>query len=303
MPASLFQPSRRGLLGGAFGAAALTALAGAARAEAVLKTWPLGVQLFTVNKELDADLPGTLRALKAAGYQTVETAGFHGLTAQAFRGRVEDAGLVCRGAHVSLPDLMDDLDGHIADALALGVTWLVCSSPKPPQPLAAGVDWVAGMIAAMTPDAWKFNAEQLARMAPKVKQAGLRFGYHNHPMEFRDWGGTCGYDILLAATAPDELRLEMDLGWVAVAGRDPAATMKAYASRIDLLHVKDMIHDPAMPVGYRSVEVGQGIIDWPAVFAEARAIPIKGFFIEQEPPFRRPVLDSLRMSQAYLAGF
>ncbi len=302
MSASIFTPSRRGLLLGGLSAWAGAALAGAATAAPVLRTWPLGVQLFTLNKELDADLPGTLGALKAAGYQTVETAGFHGLSAKAFRGRVEDAGLTCRSAHVSLPDLMDGLDGHIEDALALGVRWLVCSSPKPPQPLAPGVDWVAGMIAAMTPDAWKFNAEQLARMAPKVKAAGLRFGYHNHPMEFRDWGGTCGYDILLAATAPDELRLEMDLGWVRVAGRDPAATLKAYASRVDLIHVKDMIRDAAMPVGFRSTPLGQGIIDWRAVFDVARAIPIQGYFIEQEPPFHTPALESLRISQAYLAG-
>ena len=271
-----------------------------AQAQGVLRTWPLGVQLFTVNAELKADLTGTLMRLKAAGYQTVEAAGLQGLSAQAYRARIEDAGLVCRGAHVAMSDLVADLDTHIADTLALGATWLVCASPMPPGPL-PGRDWVAGMMAAMTPDVWKVNAAHLAAIAPKVQQAGLKLSYHNHPMEFKDWGGFNGYDLLLAAVPPDQLQTEMDLGWVAASGHDPVAMMKRYAGRVALLHVKDMVRDPAIPIGYRSVPVGQGLIDWPAVFATAHAIGVQGFFVEQEPPFHQPVMQGLAASQAYLA--
>ena len=276
------------------------AVAPQTHAQGVLQTWPLGLQLFTVHAELMADFPGTLKALRTAGYQQVETAGLLGRSAQDFRAQVEAAGLTCRSTHTSMGDLMADLDGRIADALALGAAWMICSSPQPPTPIDPAKDWVASMVAAMTPEAWKYNAQQLAIIAPRVKQAGLRLGWHNHPMEFKDWGGFNGYDILLSAVGPDLLHAEMDLGWVVASGHDPVATMRKYADRVALLHVKDMVVDPAAPVGYRSVEVGKGIIDWPSVFAAARALGVQGFFVEQEPPFRRPVLDSLRMGSAYL---
>ena len=99
---------------------------------------------------------------------------------------------------------------------------------------------------------------------------------------------------------PRELRAELDLGWVFVGGRDPAATIRKYAERVDLLHVKDMVKDPASATGYRSVEVGQGLIDWHAVFDAAHAAKLKGYFVEQEAPFKRPILESLAMSREYL---
>ena len=291
-------PSRRALI---LGVGAALASGADAQAQGVLQTWPLGLQLFTVDAQLKADLPGTLAALKQTGYQTVETAGLQGLTAAAYRAQIEAAGLACRSAHVAMGDLVSNLDAHIADALALGAGWLVCSSPVPPTPIDPTKDWVAAMVAAMTPDAWRSNAAQLALIAPKVRRAGLTLAWHNHPMEFRDWGGVCGYDILLAAAPPSLLSMEMDLGWVVAAGRDPVATMRRYALRVAMLHVKDMVRDPAAPVGYRSVAVGEGIIDWPAVFAAARAVGVRGFFVEQEPPFQRPVMTSLQISRDYLS--
>lgn len=263
--------------------------------------WPYGVQLWTVEAELKADVPGTLKALKKIGYETVETAGLLGRTAKEFRALIEAAGLSCRSVHNSMGDLIDGLDRKIEDAVGLGATWFVCSSPKPPAPLDPKQDWVAGMIAAMTLDAWKYNADQLAKMAPVVAKAGLRFAYHNHPMEFIDHDGTTGYDVLMSGTDADHLRLEMDLGWVLVGGRDPVATMKSYRNRIDLLHVKDMIKDPDAVIGYRSVEIGNGLIDWHGVFAAAHAIGVKGYFIEQESPFKRPALQSLAISHDYVS--
>ena len=90
------------------------------------------------------------------------------------------------------------------------------------------------------------------------------------------------------------------MGWVLVGGRDPASTIKRYAERVDLLHVKDMVRDPSSPTGYRSVEIGKGRIDWSSVFEAAQAVKLQGYFVEQEAPFKRPILESLAMSREYL---
>jgi sugar phosphate isomerase/epimerase len=267
--------------------------------EAILGTWPVGVQLYTVMAQLRQDLPGTLKQLKTTGYDAVETAGLQGLGAQAFRKQLDDNGLVCRSAHVSMGELLGGLDQKIDDARTLGAQWLVCASPKPPKPIVLGGDWVKAMREAMTLDAWKANADDLARIAPLVTKAGLKLAYHNHFMEFIDHGGVCGYD-LITAVDPEHLRLELDLGWVKVGGRDPLATVKRYGRRIDMLHIKDFAVDASQALGYRCVEVGQGIIDWPPVLKQARAQGVKYIFVEQEPPYVRPIFASLATTRDYL---
>lgn len=257
--------------------------------------WPMGLQLWTVDAEMKKDVPGTLKRVKALGFQVIETAGLYGRTAPGLKAELAKAGLSCRSCHVSLGDLGQDIDKHIAEAKTLGASWLVASSPKPPRPVDPAKPWTVAMKAVMTREAFEDNAKIVARIAPRIAAAGLTFGYHNHDLEFAPLGGRTGIDILLSGSPL--MRLELDLGWVAASGLDPAATIRKYAGRVELLHVKDMVKDTPE---YRSVEIGKGIINWKPAFEAAQAAKVKGWFIEQEAPFRRPIFDSLAMSVAYL---
>ena len=42
---------------------------------------PIAIQLYTVRDQAAADFEGTLKAIKAMGYEGVEFAGLHGKTA------------------------------------------------------------------------------------------------------------------------------------------------------------------------------------------------------------------------------
>ena len=264
----------------------------------ILNTWPLAAQLWTVNDQLLKDLPGTLKHLKSLGYTVVETAGLLGYKAADFHLMLADAGLGCCSTHTAMGDLLDNLEQKIEDAKHLGAEWLVCASPKPPTALPAGKDWLRAMRDAMTLDSWKENADALADMVPKVQKSGLKLAYHNHFMEFVDYGGTTGYSLIVAAS--EELRLEMDLGWVRVGGVDPLALVNQFKGRIDLLHIKDVVVDATQPIGFRSVEVGRGMIDWKPVLEAARSAHVRYAFIEQEPPYLRDVFDSLAISRDFL---
>ncbi len=256
--------------------------------------WRMGLQLWTVNAEMKANPVATLKAVKALGFETVETAGLYGMSAATLRTHIEDAGLACKSYHAGMADLIASPEAHMANARTLGAAWIVCASPRTPGPLDPSKPWLEAMYSAMTLDAWKQNAAHLAELAPLAQKSGLTLAYHNHPMEFRDWNGVTGYSLL--AGSSDALRFELDIGWVVAGGHDPLPILRQYAGRIDLLHVKDMIRDASAPLGWRSVEIGRGAIGWGPVMAMARATGVKGYFVEQEPPYLRPVMESLRIS-------
>ena len=46
--------------------------------------------------------------------------------------------------------------------------------------------------------------------------------------------------------------------------------------------------------------LGEGVIDWKKVIGTAKANGVKRYFYEQEEPFTRPILDSVKISGDYL---
>jgi sugar phosphate isomerase/epimerase len=286
--------SRRSLLAAGLAVTATPALA--------RSPWPLGVQLWTVHAELAADFQSTLRAIAEIGYRRVETASLHGRTPPAFHMALKAAGLVCDSAHVSMSDLRDDPGAAIGMARDLGAKHLVCSSPAPVRPLQKGIDWNTALARAMTLDDWKHNADLLNRFGAQAARAGLRLGYHNHLAEAGLYEGVRAYDLLLERTQPDLVCMELDVAWAAAGGLDPVTLLKKHGARIELLHLKDLAvkQDSGRPI--TTVELGRGTIDWSAVILAAKAAGVRAAFVEQEAPFVRPVLESLRISHDFLSG-
>jgi sugar phosphate isomerase/epimerase len=280
---------------------------------------PVGIQLYTVKDEVQRDVEGTLRALAAIGYREVESIAlsFGGWDTGRIGGLLRSLGIGWRSTHTSLPDLLAKGDALMAEARAAGIEFLICAAPfvKDPasrlKPLAADDPMVRqygqyasyiALLNSLTLDDWKWNAEQFNRMGEKAKQAGLRFGYHNHSFEFRDYDGTIAYDELLRLTDPGLVTMELDCGWVVAAGRDPVDYLTRHKDRYSLLHVKDLKPGPRGGLEAATTEVGRGTIDWKPIFAAAGKAGIKAYYVEQEPPYERPVLESARISHDFLAG-
>ena len=70
--------SRRDFIRQTATASAATALASPALFAAQKEKIPLGVQLYSVRKDCEKDLPATLNAVGKIGYQAVEFAGYYG---------------------------------------------------------------------------------------------------------------------------------------------------------------------------------------------------------------------------------
>lgn len=250
----------------------------------------IGLQIYSLGRELYADVPGGLKKVGQMGYSTIELAGYRdgkigGVEMAEFKKMADDAGLKITSTHVNPPvreytaankeEIADFWKKAADDHAKIGVTYLI----QPGQPSTRNVEEVA-LVAEV------FNeAGQIA------KAAGLSFGYHNHDMEFARVvpGGTdmvfgrrgfgrkppegleIVYDGLLKRTDPSLVFFEMDVYWTVMGQQDPVAYMQKYADRIKLLHIKD-----------KAVLGQSGMMNFENIFKQAYANGINEYFVELE---------------------
>ncbi|MCR5881079.1 sugar phosphate isomerase/epimerase [Phenylobacterium sp. J367] len=188
--------NRRGFLlaGGALAGMAVSGEAAAAPFFAS-RDLPIGIQLYTLGPDAAKDLDGTLAAVAKIGYRSVELAGLYGRTPQEFKASLDKAGLKATSAHVQArgtgPEGSLEADAaKIGEMLnVLGVKNAVMPSPYVPQRVldaakgAAGADYYRTIMAALTADDYRFNADFLNQKAAILKKAGVALGYHNHNFE------------------------------------------------------------------------------------------------------------------------
>ncbi|HEY2675407.1 MAG TPA: sugar phosphate isomerase/epimerase [Steroidobacteraceae bacterium] len=275
---------------------------------------PLGLQLYTVSADLNKDFDGTLSTISKTGYKTVEMAGLLDRSPAVWREALERAHLRCPSSHVPArasrgASLNDDLGTLAQAAHTIGIGTIVCPSIYVPDRFSLaplpGEDFgqmLTRIRTAMTVDDWKWNADYLNGKGAGLKQYGLRFAYHNHNFEFAPVGDSTGMAILLKNTDPALVSFEMDAGWVAAAGVDPVGFLAKYPGRFTAMHVKDIkaSTQPNFELRQDPTEVGQGTIDWRVLLAKAYAANVRQFYVEQEPPFSHPPLESVALSFNYL---
>jgi sugar phosphate isomerase/epimerase len=283
---------------------------GAAACAAVLRagtSWasplglPLGLQLYSVREFLPKDFEGTLQQLGAMGYREVEAAGFFGRSAAEVKQAMTQAGLRCVSAHYPMPQLLPQLDDVIRYARELGLEYIICSSPMLHDPAKAkGLSWVESMEA-MTLDDWRWNAEQLNKIGERVRAEGMKFGYHNHFVEFHPHDGVVPYDELLRVTDPKLVTMEMDCGWVVIGGKRPEDYLTKYSDRYSMLHIKEFKLQGWKPGDEPvSTEMGRGSIDYMSIFAAAKKARIRHIFVEQEAFPDMPAMEALKTDAEWL---
>ncbi|MDP5361838.1 MAG: alpha/beta fold hydrolase, partial [Paracoccaceae bacterium] len=130
---------------------------------------------------------------------------------------------------------------------------------------------------------WIAFGKRLAEAGKPLRDAGIPFGWHNHAFEF-DATETGEMPLDLIAAASDDLLLELDLGWVRVAGHDPVAWIKKYAGRISTVHVKDIAPDGQCTDEDGWADVGHGIMEWPAIHAALQAAGVDHYVVEHDNP-------------------
>lgn len=241
----------------------------------------VGIQLYSVRKDMLADAPGTLKKLAAIGYKNLESAGsekgsYYGLKPKEFKNMASDLGMKLLSGHVHIDQ---NWQKTVDEAAESGQTYLICSvMPSEGQ----------------TVSNYKRTAEVFNKSGETAAKSNLVFGYHNHESEFEKENGQVLYDVLLNETDPNKVKFEMDLGWLILTGNDPSAYFKKYPGRFPLWHLKDM-----SKTGRHSTEFGKGDIDLKALLAQAKASGMKNYFVEQEE-YTIPALDAMQYDFDYL---
>ena len=257
----------------------------------------LAIQGIIFGKRWGEDTPGVLRDIKAAGYEGVEMGNQDGVRTPAqVRELMDSAGLTVSGYHAGY-NLFTDPDAvrRAAENLAgVGASYLMCSGT-------AGRD--AG--------GYTQSAEVLNRAGAICREAGVHLAYHNHNWEFfpLDGGGSrqtqsvfdsrqtqgvfdCGMDLLLAHTDPANVKLCLDIYWLACAGQDPAAFITRHAERAVYFHYKDGTFDAPAQQPISFLPLGQGQVDLPAAHAAALALSPRWIATEQDKTDGDPATDA-----------
>jgi sugar phosphate isomerase/epimerase len=237
-----------------------------------------GLQLYTVHGLLARDYEGTLARIAQLGYRQVEFAGVYPAAPRQTLAMLKRHGLAAPSGHASYEELERDLDGALRTANELEQRFIVCPSVDKHR---------RGSL-----DDWKRIGQSFNRLGGQARRAGLVFAYHNHDFEFPLLDGQVPYDVLLAETDPALVKLEIDLYWMARAGRDPLAYFQKYPARFPLVHLKDMARNGAI------TELGQGVIDFRRILAHAELAGIVQCFVEHDDP--ADPLRSIETSLRYL---
>ena len=261
--------TRRSFLGAvAGGTAAAAAFRGIAHAGG--EKPPLGLQLYSLRAALAKDVPGTLKQVKAWGFDEVETFGMFGAE---IAPQLRAAGLKARAMHIGFDRLDKDMAGVLRDADAIGATTIL----NPSLPHKAFPATREEVLTA---------AGAFAKWSKACRAAGKRFGYHLHGQEFGLAPEGTLFDLLAKESGPD-VGFEFDVYWIAYGGGDPVALMKKHAGRVWFTHLKDMPRGlaPGAPEARQEaskVVLGTGGLDIKGIVAAGEAAGVEMHIIEDE---------------------
>jgi sugar phosphate isomerase/epimerase len=269
-------------VGGTVGAAALVGAAPASLGvnPARGKLSRIGVQLYTVRREMQASVERTLERVARIGYKEVEFAGLFGKSAREIRTLLEANGITAPSSHsADLNSIRTRFAQVIEEASVVGHRYVICASlPREVR----------------TADGYRRVAQEFNRAGEQAAKAGVMLGYHNHDFEFAPVDGTIGYDILLAECDPKLVSMQMDLFWLRKGGRDPLDYFAKHPGRFTSVHVKDMDPSGAM------VEVGAGTLPFGQYFARSAQAGIRHYFVEHDNP--ADPMASIEASYRHLAA-
>jgi sugar phosphate isomerase/epimerase len=262
----------------------------------------LGVQLYVLRDMLAKDFDGTLTKVAALGIKNVEFAGFYRRTAKQVKATLAKTGLTATGAHCLQASMSDDEGQRTIDFChEVGMPYMIAAVPSI-KPNAAGKS-VGNPFENIGLEDFRWSADRFNTIGRKVRDAGMRFAYHNHNIEARRYGDITGFDEIIRLTDPAVVALEFDTGNFIAGGGDPYPYLAKYPHRFELAHVKEWA-DPFTPTLTSNfpnyANFGEGKTDWKKMMTQLKKAGVKQTFIEQDGTANGVELAAVRQAYNYL---
>jgi sugar phosphate isomerase/epimerase len=237
----------------------------------------LAVQLYTLREftKTPADIASTLARVKKIGYDAVQVSAIGKIDPAELAKILRDEGLTCCATHVS-PDRLKAEPRKVIDEHRL---W------------SCGYTAIGGYFT--EPYDWPGFIRDFNAVAAAFANSGLRIGYHNHSHELAKFNGATALSRLVDGLSND-VWFELDTYWLAHGGADPAAWIAKLPGRVPCVHLKDMGITPARR--QFMAEVGEGNLNWPAIFDACKSAGVKWHIVEQDDCNGRDPFESLAIS-------
>lgn len=252
--------------------------------------------MYTVREHTKtaADLADTLKKISDIGYPAVQVSAVGAMNgenpevdAPTLRKMLDDSGLRCIATHRPWPNLADQTEEEIDFHQILACDYVAIGS-VPHQIFPPTLEGYRAFVAATGP------------VIKKLEAAGIRFGHHNHAMEFfrPEQGGPSLEDVLIDE-APANLMLELDLYWIEHAGLNCVRILERSHGRVPVIHIKDKeVFEPSN--NSRMAPIGEGNLDWDGILPACEAAGVDWYAVEQDQTYRDP-FDCLKSSFEFLS--
>lgn len=231
----------------------------------------LGIATYSI-KGLESNIEGAFESLQDDGYVVMEISNYNASTGTVageyspvdYAALAEEYGMDIISSHTRAQFDVNDVEGSLTawgkifdDHKAMGCKYVIFPMNMWPGTL----------------EEVKEGCDLMNKIGEEANKRGLKFGYHNHNMEFGKIGDTDQVleDFLITNTDPDKVFFQMDVYWVTVGGADPVTYLKKYPDRFKVLHIKD------------DYVIGEsGKIDFEAIFNQFYTNGQEDWFVEIE---------------------
>lgn len=247
----------------------------------------IALQLYSIHKIFWKEPERNLAALKAAGYDGVEFAGYSGRSAKEIAKMLADAGLIGAGTHVN------------GDVTLVG------------DELRRTLDFCAeaGFESVTTPHAKRNSADEYRRFGITMGEAaevadsyGIKVGIHTTYHHFTTkYDGKTAWDVIFSEASP-KLQQQIDTGNTFNTGCDVVALMKKYPERHFTIHAKENVPTKDGVLGVPPTDGGK-CVPWKEVIAcAAEERTHRWWIIEAEgrPDSLEPAIASNRILRSWL---
>ena len=131
----------------------------------------------------------------------------------------------------------------------------------------------------VTPGECRQLGKLLTELGQRTADLGVPLAYHNHMNTISEH--PANLDLVMESSDPKYVKLLLDTAHSVAGGGDPAEAVRKYHQRLQFVHLKDVVKIPLDTPGakypFKFVELGQGIVDLPAVFAALKQVKFRGW--------------------------